>query len=65
MSCTVTHRQFRRVFEPLRDPGYFRQVRVHPELFVICWPNGADIDSDVLYSLATGTPLPFSESTPA
>jgi hypothetical protein len=45
------------VFAPLRDPDEFRKVRVHPELGVVCWPNGADLDSDVLYSRITGIPL--------
>lgn len=51
------------VFEPLRDPTYFRQVAVHPELGVVCWPNGADLDSDVLYGEVAGTPLPVSVTT--
>lgn len=46
------------VFEPLRRRSFFTQVRVHPELRVICWPNGADLDSEVLYSHVTGAPLP-------
>jgi hypothetical protein len=38
------------IFAPLRDdPGFFRSVRVDPELGTIVWPNGADIDPDVLY----------------
>jgi hypothetical protein len=38
------------VFEPLRrDPEFFRQVRVDDELGTIVWPNGADMDPDVLY----------------
>lgn len=38
------------IFEPLRtDPALFRQVRVDEELGTISWPNGADIDPDVLY----------------
>ena len=38
------------VFEPLkRDPTLFRQVRVDPELGTIVWPNGADMDPDVLH----------------
>jgi hypothetical protein len=38
------------VFEPLRaDPDAFRAVRVDPELGTIVWPNGADMDPDVLY----------------
>ena len=37
------------VFEPLReDPDLFRQVRVDEELGTIVWPNGADMDPDVL-----------------
>jgi hypothetical protein len=38
------------VFEPLRaDPELFAAVRVDAELGTIMWPNGADIDPDVLY----------------
>jgi hypothetical protein len=38
------------IFSPVRDdPAYFRCVRVDPELGTIVWPNGADIDPDVLY----------------
>ncbi|MGA3186911.1 MAG: DUF2442 domain-containing protein [Bryobacteraceae bacterium] len=41
---------FEGVFASLRDPSEFRKVRVHPELGVVYWPNGADLDSDVLYT---------------
>lgn len=38
------------VFRPVReDPDYFRLVEVDDELGTIVWPNGADIDPDVLY----------------
>ena len=38
------------VFEPLlRDPEAFRAVCIDEELGTIVWPNGADIDPDVLY----------------
>lgn len=38
------------VFQPVReDPGYFNRVKVDEELGTIVWPNGADIDPDVLY----------------
>ena len=37
------------MFEPLReDSQLFRQVRVDSELGTIVWPNGADMDPDVL-----------------
>jgi hypothetical protein len=37
------------VFEPLRDPAYFRQVTVNSDVGTIVWPNGADLCPDVLY----------------
>ena len=56
--------RFEGIFAPLRDPHFFEQVRVHPELGVICWPNGADLDSDVLYARVSGTPVPSFEVKP-
>jgi len=49
---------FEGVFAPLRDPGVFATVRVDRELGTVCWPNGADLDPDVLYALVTGQPVP-------
>lgn len=40
---------FRGIFAALKDPAYFSQVRVDAELGTVAWPNGADIDPDVLY----------------
>lgn len=38
------------IFESIRDdPDEFRTVSVDPELGTVVWPNGADIDPDVLY----------------
>jgi hypothetical protein len=37
------------VFEPLKDPEYFRRFRVDPELGTIAWPNGADLAPEFLY----------------
>lgn len=45
------------VFEPLlHDPQLFRQVRVDEELGTIVWPNGADLDPDVLHGDAPLAP---------
>ncbi len=52
---------FTGVFAPLRSQDYFRRVRVDAELGTICWPNGADLDPDVLYSLVTGEPILLAE----
>ena len=43
------------VFEALRVPSEFARVRVDSELGVICWPNGADLDPDVLYAEITAS----------
>jgi hypothetical protein len=48
---------FRGVFEPLRDPAYFANVRVDSELGTVVWPNGADLDPDVLYGRITEMPV--------
>lgn len=45
------------VFTPLEDIGFFAQVTVDPVAQTLVWPNGVDLDPDVLYSETTGTPL--------
>jgi len=37
------------MFEPLRDPDMFRRVAVDSDSGTVVWPNGADLDPDVLY----------------
>lgn len=49
------------VFAPFADVSYFAQVAVDPEAHTLVWPNGVDLDPDVLYGEATGTPLPLPE----
>lgn len=44
----------RGVFSALQDPSFFRQVMVDPEAGTIVWPNGADLDPDVLFDAAHG-----------
>ncbi len=46
------------VFAPLEDPDTFGRVSVDAEAGTITWPNGVDFCPDVLYSRATGAPLP-------
>ncbi len=40
------------VFEPLRDPAYFAQLRADAEASTIVWPNDADIAPETLYAQA-------------
>lgn len=35
--------------EALRDPAYFRQVRIDDEAHTVVWPNGLDPDPYVLH----------------
>ncbi len=37
------------MYGPLRDPDFFRQVRLDPEVKTLVWPNGADFDPYVLH----------------
>jgi hypothetical protein len=46
---------FQGVFEPLKDPAEFARVYVNSELGSVEWPNGADLDPDVLYDRITAT----------
>ena len=44
------------VFEPLRDPAYFRRFFI--EGGTLSWPNGADIAPETLYERAKATAHP-------
>ncbi len=46
--------QFTGVFEPLLDPSFFQQVTINPISGTVEWPNGADLDPDVLYESVCG-----------
>jgi len=48
----------RGVFEALQDPVYFARVAVDSDAGTIVWPNGADIDPDVLWEAAHGMASP-------
>ena len=40
---------FGEVFEPLRDPAFFRSFIVHPDWCTLAWPNGADLAPEFLH----------------
>jgi hypothetical protein len=44
------------VFEPLKDPAYFKRFFVDGGTVV--WPNGADIAPETLYEAASGEQRP-------
>lgn len=48
------------IFQPLRDVKTFTQVSVDEFSETIVWPNGADLDPEVLYGVAepVGQPAP-------
>lgn len=48
---------FNGVFGPLAEEVYFRKVKVNTELGTFEWPNGADLDTEVLYADITGKPI--------
>jgi hypothetical protein len=50
--------KFRGVLSPLRDVDLFAKVRVDLESGTLVWPGEIDLNPDVLYSRATGAPLP-------
>jgi hypothetical protein len=45
-------REWRGVFEPLRDPVYFARASVDTEGGTVRWPNGADMAPEPLYAQA-------------
>jgi hypothetical protein len=39
------------VFEPLKDPEYFKRFRVNADIDTVVWENGADFSHDFLYDI--------------
>ena len=58
-----TFLSFKGVFAPLKDEREFAKVSVNSELGVVCWPNGVDLDSEVLYSMVTGKPITLGDGS--
>ena len=55
------------VYARFRDLNFFKRFSINRELGVLTWEGGVDIAPEVLYSEATGTPLPawMSSSEPS
>ncbi len=51
--------------EPLRDPDYFRQVRVDEEAGTVVWPNGLDPAPELLHGDYGAAQPDHSPSQPA
>lgn len=52
-----SRREWRGVFEPLRDPSYFARVNVDAEAGTIAWPDGLDLAPEPLYAEARRHPV--------
>ena len=46
------------VFKQLQDVAFFAQVQVDTASGTLVWPNGVDVDPDVLYCRTMKLPLP-------
>lgn len=56
-------RDWRGVFEPLRDPNYFARVEVDPEAGTITWPDGLDMAPEPLYDEACRNKIDAASAT--
>ena len=55
----LSHVMFGSMGEPLKDPeDTFRRVRVDAELRTVVWPNGFDLDPEVLHRRLEPAPPP-------
>ena len=52
----------RGVFAALQDPAFFALVSVDRDAGTIVWPNGADLDPDVLYEASHVVGAPAGDS---
>jgi hypothetical protein len=50
-------REWRGVFEPLRDSAYFARVTIDPAAGTIAWPDGLDMAPEPLYAEARRNPV--------
>lgn len=53
--------KFEGVFKDLQKVENIKKAYIDPETKVLTWPNGADFDPYVLYSLVTKKEVPFAQ----
>ncbi len=51
------------IFAALRDRDEFSSVRVDEQTGAVAWPNGADLDPDVIYGIAPAAHQPAARVT--
>lgn len=56
-------REWRGVFEPLRDPSYFACVELDSDGGTIAWPGGLDMAPEPLYAEARRHPVSATRAT--
>ena len=39
------------IFEPLKDPEFFKSFHVNRDIDTVAWPNNADFSPDFLYEI--------------
>lgn len=44
------------LYEPLKYPSLFDQVRIDPEVHTLVWPTGADFDPAILHNWPESSP---------
>ena len=57
-----TEREWRGVFELLRDPAHFARLKVNPEAGTISWPDGLDMPPEPLYDKARRNPVDLARA---
>lgn len=60
---TFEDREWRGVFEPVRDAARFAQVFVDEQFGTIVWPDGLDMAPEPLYEAARANRAPHSSGS--
>jgi hypothetical protein len=43
------------IFEPLKNPAFFKRFTLNRDIETVVWPNGADFSPDFLYEIGERT----------